>query len=56
MVDKTMVGESEFSSMSIYPDFGLIHSTTGRSPVDGGTVDEVKLLIEVKRLYRNAED
>jgi len=51
VVDRTTVGESEYSSLSVYPDFALMHSATGESPGDGGMVEEVKLLIEVKQLY-----
>lgn len=48
IVDKATVGESEYSSMSVYPDLGLIYSVTE-------TVEKAKLLIEVKRLYRDNE-
>ena len=55
VVDKEAVGDSEYASMSAYPDFGLMHSTTERSPNEKTKVEQVRLLIEIKRLYRYDE-
>ncbi|KAF9783486.1 hypothetical protein BJ322DRAFT_1071186 [Thelephora terrestris] len=51
LVDKNAVGDSDDESMSIYPDFGLLHLMTEQSPNGKTKVERVKLLIEVKRLY-----
>jgi len=58
IVDNRNVGLSEFSTASVYPDFGLMRSAARRSPGGGGVAveeeEEVRLLIEVKQLYREA--
>ena len=52
VVDGAAVGVEEYAAMSVYPDFGLLHSTISQLP-DGHTVqlERIKLLVEVKRLY-----
>jgi len=55
VVDKEAVGDSEFASMSAYPDFGLMHLKTKRSANGETKVEQVRLLIEIKRLYRYDE-
>lgn len=55
VVDKRAVGESEYASMSAYPDFGLMHLATKRLANDQIKVEQAKLLIEIKRLYRSDE-
>ena len=52
VVDKDSVGDSEYSSISAYPDFGLMHLKTESSLNGNMKVERVKLLIEIKRLYR----
>jgi hypothetical protein len=48
---KAAVGDSVYTSMSTYPDFGLIHMTTEQSPNGVTKVERVMLLIEIKRLF-----
>ena len=56
IVDKTAVGNEEYAAISAYPDFGLLRSTITQLS-DGHTVqlEQIKLLVEVKRLYRGDE-
>ena len=51
IVVKKAASDSEWDSMSAYPDFGLMHHTIEQSPNGGTKVERVKLLIEIKRLY-----
>lgn len=55
IVDKKAVGDSEYATISAYPDFGLMHLTPKQSPNEGVKVEHVKLLIEIKRLYYDGE-
>ena len=56
VVNKTMVGGDEYAPMSVYPDFGLLRSTmTQLSNGDIVQLEQIKLLVEVKRLYRGDE-
>lgn len=56
VVDKTAVGNEEYAAMSSYPDFGLVHSTITQLPDDRlAQLERIKLLVEVKRLYRGDE-
>lgn len=43
------VVDLEYGSMSVYPDFGLIHLTTMSSPNGKTKVEWARLLIEIKR-------
>ena len=52
IVDKRAVGDSEYASISAYPDFGLMHLKTETSSDGEVKVEQVRLLIEIKRLYR----
>jgi hypothetical protein len=51
IVDKNAVEDPDDHSMSVYPDFGLLHLMTEQSPNGKTKVERVKLLIEIKRLY-----
>jgi len=53
IVDKEAVGDSEYASMSAYPDFGLMHLNTEPPPNGKTEVERARLLIEIKRLYRH---
>ena len=53
VVDKGAVGDSEFASMSAYPDFGLMRLATEWPRNEKTKVEQVRLLIEIKRLYRH---
>jgi len=52
VVDKEAVGDSEYATISAYPDFGLIHLKIEPSPNGDVKVEQVRLLVEIKRLYR----
>lgn len=55
VVKKEAVGDSEYASMSVYPDFGLMDLKTERLANGEVMVEQVRLLIEIKRLYRRHE-
>jgi len=52
VVDKEAAGDIQYAPLSAYPDFGLIHLKTKRLPNREIMAEQVKLLIEIKRLYR----
>lgn len=51
IVNKKAAVASEDDTMSVYPDFGLLHLITERPPSEKVKVEKVRLLIEIKRLY-----
>ena len=51
IVDKEAVDDPEDTSMSTYPDFGLMRLKIGPSSGGEVMVEQVKLLIEIKRLH-----
>lgn len=56
VVNKTAVGREEYAPMSVYPDLGLLRSTI--TELSNGQIvqlERIKLLVEVKRLYKGDE-
>lgn len=53
VVNKTAVGGEEYAAMSVYPNLGFLLSTITELS-DGRIIqlEKIKILVEVKRLYR----